>query len=776
MGKKKSIQSFLKIGSTGVNNFFFSLLLLLLLVIPGRAAEVITAISESETAKYQANLGAYYWQKGNWHQAIEAWSKEAKIYRSQGLAEQEAEAILKISQGYVSLGQLRLAIFYLEKLLSSIKEPSLTARAWEQLGNAHSRSGLLEEATLAYNKSLEIEESLSTLNNLVILFQKKVLHAELQADSSREGDETEEYRYKAESYAVEAVRYAKQALALSESEESLSSLRALIEWGSVSPAGLSAEELDRGRKLLGSLSSSRTKAFLTIKWAKLDSEQVNYWFSQAQEIAEHLGDEFAESYALLELGRMAEKSGNLEQALDYAQAAQLKAQSLFAYRSLYQSHWLAGRIYRQNGNKEAAIANYREAIASLDAFSQGFTKISVERRLDVVTKIEPIYRELLELLLDDSNPAESNLTESLLIFDKLRLVQLQSYFGDNCLEIERKSRSVKDLLASKKAVLINSIVLAHQTHFILQLPDGTLRHSKAELVKAGITEMATDWYKSINSKKSLNWQQFTSQGQNLYNLIVRPFEKELEQINPDTIIFVHDGVLRNLPMAALHDGSKFLAQKWASVSSIGLNFQSTANSEKKLKKREAVAFGLGVDRDGWSELDKVDEEIEEVVNTLGGKKILDRDFTTENLFKELNRAKYSVVHLATHAYFGGVAENSYILAYDKSVSALELEKLFSQSQEQIELLVFSACETAISSERSALGLAGVALRSGVSSVLGSFWQVQDDKQLELMKAFYSNLQAPNLGLAQALQQVQIEQIQQREHPSEWAALNLIENL
>ena len=650
--------------------------LLWLMVIFGTTpGESLASVAEkSETARYQANLGAYYWQRGDIHQAINAWSKEAEIYRLKKNTGQEAEAILKISQGYTSLGQLRLAIFQLEKLLSSIKEPTLIARAWSKLGNAHSRSGAFDEATLAYKKSLEIEPNLSTLNNLVILLQKQILRAKLQADSSRAGDETERYLYEAESYQTEAVQSAKQALALSQTEQSSSAVRALVEWGKLS-SELSTPQLERGRKLLGSLPLSRTKVFLAINWAKLDSAQTKYWFSQAQEIAEHLGDEFAESYALLELGLLAEKSGNLARSLDYAQAAQVKARLKSAYHSLYQSHWLASRIHQQMEDKEAAINNYRDAIAALDTFNQGSKNISVERRLDFKTRVEPLYRGMLELLLDTPAPSQANLEEALLVSDQLRLAQLQQYFGDNCFEIEGKSLPIEAVLTAKNAVSIDSIILDERTHFILQLPDGTVRHSKAEIGKAEITKIVNNWYKTL--RKGLDWQ-LPPQGEDLYDMIIRPFEAELEQINPDTIVFVHDGVLRNLPMAALFDGEKkeFLAQKWASVSSIGLNFKSKPKQEQE---SAVLAFGLAVAREGWSELDEVEPEVEKAISTLGGQKFLDREFTTDKLAKELSRGQYSILHLATHGYFGGVAENSFILAYDKPIKALELEKFLSQS-------------------------------------------------------------------------------------------------
>ena len=748
-----------------IKNVLFSGIFLLIFFNSAKATEPPNSSSSQESAKFQGNLGVYYWQKGDWHQAIDAWAKEAEIYRQQGLEDAETEVVLKIAQGYISLGQFRLAIFQLKQLLRADNNPAITAQIWEKLGNAYSRMSKLDEAFLAYKRSQESEESLSTLNNFVRLLQKQVLYAELQSNSSSKDEENQRYLQKAREYNSLARDYAKQALSLSQDQQSSSAVRALIEWYKLSPTQLSVEELNRGRRLLANLDSSRTKVFLAINWAKLDETQVEYWLLQAVDVAQNIGDEFAESYALLELGLLAEKSGNFPQALEYANYAQLKAQSQSAYRSLYESKWLAGRIYRSIGKKEAAILSFRDAVAALDAFNQGLTTISVERRIDFSLKIEPIYRGLLELLLDDNlDLSEANLQEALLVSSKLRLAQLQNYFGDNCFDIKG---SIKSTLTSQNAVSVNSIILEDRTYFILQVPDGTLHYSKSELGKSEINKLATDWYESI--KDESNWQ-YGRKAIDLYNIIIRPFEQKLAATNPTTVIFIHDGVLRNIPMAALYDGDKFLIEKWAVVSSLSLEFKEKAEREQVSK---VAAFGLGVAREGWSALEGVSEEVESVIDIMGGKKFLDKNFTVANFAEQLNQKNYSVLHLASHAYFGGIVENSSILAYDRPISALDLNNYLSQSNSAIVLLVLSACETALGSDYSILGLSGIALRSGVDSVLGTLWEVQDDSQVPLIEDFYSKIREPNFNRASALQQIQIEQIQLQYHPSKWAALNLI---
>ncbi|MEQ9553751.1 MAG: CHAT domain-containing protein [Coleofasciculus sp. G3-WIS-01] len=57
----------------------------------------------------------------------------------------------------------------------------------------------------------------------------------------------------------------------------------------------------------------------------------------------------------------------------------------------------------------------------------------------------------------------------------------------------------------------------------------------------------------------------------------------------------------------------------------------------------------------------------------------------------------------------------------------------------VELLVLSACRTAIGSKEAELGFTGLAVASGVKTALGSIWQVDDAGTLALMSEFYTHL-------------------------------------
>jgi CHAT domain-containing protein len=708
------------------------------------------------------------WQQGNLVRVTERLKERATMYRAQNQVKEEIETLLKLSQGYIELGRYQSAINELERALALSPPTYYSALAQKRLGNAYSGMRKYNKAILAYQSSLEKTSlsSLSTLNNLVRALQARQKNYLVKAREIRSKSEANKYRAFARRDRASALKYAERAVDLSQNETSTSAVRALIEWSRLWQQQLSPKYLERGRNTLDNLPPSRSLAYLMINWAKIDRNNRVSWLEKANTVAKAIGNKTAISYVFLELGYAHEENQDLEMAIDFARKAQISAQSTFAYDSLYRSQSLAGRIYREIGNKNAALEAYRGAIVSIDKISQSLVGEQSQQIAKFNREIEPIYRETLKLLLAASQANSARLNEALLVYDKLRLAQLRSYFGDNCLEVSGKNLSSQALLKSTNAVLINSIILEDEVFFILQLGNGKLLKSSRKISKRQLLQLAKQWHQNLTDGN--NWK-FRSGSSFFYDLIVKPFDTELEKATPQVLVFIHDGVLRNLPMAALYDGEKFLAEKWASVSSIGLNFTSTSERENL----EALVFGLEASRPGWTQLENVETETTFVRDLIGGDKFLNTQFTVENLTYQLKRNNYSVLHLATHGYFGGTAETSFILAYDQKISAAKLENILLQSRTAVELLVLSACETAVGSDLALLGLAGVAARSGVASTLGTLWQVEDDEQFSMVEDFYIQIKENNLNKAISLQQIQIDKIRNFAHPQQWAALNLI---
>jgi CHAT domain-containing protein len=103
--------------------------------------------------------------------------------------------------------------------------------------------------------------------------------------------------------------------------------------------------------------------------------------------------------------------------------------------------------------------------------------------------------------------------------------------------------------------------------------------------------------------------------------------------------------------------------------------------------------------------------------------------------------------------------------------------LFKFREDPLELLTLSACETAVGDDRAALGLAGVAIKAGARSALGTLWYINDQASSDLVAEFYRQLQDPSISRAIALQRAQIKMLGNRryQHPGYWAPFLLINN-
>ena len=80
-----------------------------------------------------------------------------------------------------------------------------------------------------------------------------------------------------------------------------------------------------------------------------------------------------------------------------------------------------------------------------------------------------------------------------------------------------------------------------------------------------------------------------------------------------------------------------------------------------------------------------------------------------------------MIHMATHGIFDRDPEKTVLVTHNGNISLNQLERLIKYSKfrdEPLELLTLGACETAVGDERAALGLAGVAAKSGARSVVG----------------------------------------------------------
>jgi CHAT domain-containing protein len=252
-----------------------------------------------------------------------------------------------------------------------------------------------------------------------------------------------------------------------------------------------------------------------------------------------------------------------------------------------------------------------------------------------------------------------------------------------------------------------------------------------------------------------NNHSYKETGKKLYDWLIAPLADQLTANDIDTLIFCVGQGIRSLPFAALYDGEKFLAEKYAITRIPGFNLTEWGKTD--LSQAQILAMGSSEFTDAQP-LPGVTLEIANITpQPWPGVAILNQEFTVKNLQTARQQQDFPLVHLATHAEFNsGSPTDSYIQFINSRLNLKEMRNLQWQDP-PVDLLVLSACATALGNPQAELGFVGLALQSGVKSALGSLWRVSDLGTMALMSEFYWQLKTKYLK-AEALQQAQIRMI------------------
>ncbi|WP_446377291.1 CHAT domain-containing protein [Coleofasciculus sp. E2-BRE-01] len=342
--------------------------------------------------------------------------------------------------------------------------------------------------------------------------------------------------------------------------------------------------------------------------------------------------------------------------------------------------------------------------------------------------------------------------------DQLFEEQFEKYFQQNLSREIITAEGLRDTLTTLKeqtgkssgVVYVRS--LTNHLELLLVLPQGypirkRIPTANAKELQKTLTEFrqtVTDVYRP---------KAYLAPAQQLYNWIIAPLESELEEQGIDTLIFCMDAGLRTIPMTALHDGNQFLVEKYSigSIPSMSL----TNHRYNTIKNAQVLAMGASKFKD-LSPLPAVPNELQIITKELwSGQSFLNEDFTLNNLKQQ--RQQFGIIHLATHADFRpNDPSHSYIQLWDEKLRLNQLRQIGWNQSPQVELLVLSACRTAIGDANAELGFAGLAVNAGVKSALASLWYVSDGSTLALMSEFYRQLSQPDVTIkAEALQRAQI---------------------
>jgi CHAT domain-containing protein len=373
------------------------------------------------------------------------------------------------------------------------------------------------------------------------------------------------------------------------------------------------------------------------------------------------------------------------------------------------------------------------------------------------------------------SPTQDHLKQARNVIESLQLAEIENFFRMACLNAKAEQIDTVIEKEDTNAAVIYPIILPDRLAVILSLPGQPLRHYSTTLSQAQVEQTIDQMRQTMNPVLPNKLRLQVSQ--QIYDWLIRPIETPLRESRIKTLVFVLDGGLRNIPMAALHDGQQYLIENYGVALTPGLQLLEPRSLTQL--RLETLTGGLTESREGFPALPYVEKEIEYIDTNLRSRILLNDKFTRAALKTQIDELSFNIVHLATHGQFSSNPEDTFLLTWDGRLGVNDFSELLNnrtkKPDEPIELLVLSACQTATGEKRAALGLAGLAVRSGVRSTVATLWSVKDQSTAQAMVEFYRSLVQTQYNRAEALRQAQLSLLQQKQyqHPYYWAPFVLV---
>ncbi len=591
---------------------------------------------------------------------------------------------------------------------------------------------------------------------------------------------------------------------------------------------------------LATISPSRATIYAQIYFADtlINTEQANRAKSildTALQQARTLKDQRAEAYVVGYLGKFYQQQKNFSEAIALTQQALMLSQSqnntddTREITYLWQSQ--LGNLLKQKGENKRAIAAYTAAYNTLQSLRTDLNANNRDVQFNFVQEVKPVYTELANLLLKselseselsslvianpninqskyEQNQPKNRLEFARRVIESWQLAELDNFFQDPCSQETDVAVQIDDI--DSQAAVIYPISFPDRLEIILSLPGKTLQQVTIPVNEDKLNNTLDKLYDYLdnvtinNSARNIlstsnpdpeelkeNIQAILPIFGQLYNWLIQPLEPQLNAKEINKLVFVLNGRLQRVPMAALYNGQQYLIEKYGIALVPSLQLIDT----KFLKRQNIKVLAAGVSKqiniqgEIFPALVNVPKELDEIKQAFPtSQKLLNQEFTTKTIQKEL-KSNFPVVHLATHGLFSSNPQRNFIITGDgKSISINELSTLLKEQENNLELLVLSACETATGDERAMLGLAGTAVRSGARSTLATLWPVSDASTAQLMGEFYQELKKPGVQKLTALRTAQLSQLESIRsqplfkqlkslppHPYFWASYVLVGN-
>jgi len=510
------------------------------------------------------------------------------------------------------------------------------------------------------------------------------------------------------------------------------------------------------------------------------------------DISQQRKDLKTQSYALGYLGRLYEQHAQdskeyLQTAKTHTQKALSIAQSLDlnAPELAYQWQWQLGRILEktQSPHSSEILSAYKAAFNTLQSLRQELVSSNRDLQFSFRDEVEPVYRKYVDLLLQD-NPSQDNLKEARNVIEALQLAELDDFFNDAC--ITAKPEQIDKIVDESrvKTAVIYTILLENRLAIIQKISNQEkLNYYSYKMRNDLINDKLEDWLMKL--KLPYPAREGRNLSEEFYKILIEPGVNSLKAGGVKNLVFISDGLLRNIPMTSLYDGQEYIINKYSVTIAPALQLLAAESLDLQNIKvlRAGVSSEQRINGRTYKAIPKVENELREIPEQISTDRnlLLNTGFTKDQVKLQLTAFQFPIIHIATHGRFSSNPEETLIVAWQQEIKVNDFDDLFLhnniQTAQNTNLLILTACETATGDKRASLGLTGVALRAGARSTLSSLWRVEDESTAKLMQTFYNLLvKDPNISKAEALRQAQLELLnEESSYPYQWAPYVLVGN-
>ncbi|WP_017740824.1 CHAT domain-containing protein [Scytonema hofmannii] len=488
------------------------------------------------------------------------------------------------------------------------------------------------------------------------------------------------------------------------------------------------------------------------------------------------------SIAYQQLGKLTEANKAVSDSLKLLQTDVDQKNSTDRLVILAQALNAKGRLLESQKNIKAALSAYTEAFNSLQSLGSDLTSINPAIQVSFEDTVEHVYRSLIGALLQTSKETgfnQQNLKKTRQLIESLFLTELNNF--RKLAPLNAHLKEIDEI--NPQATAIYPILLDDRLDIIIHSPQQPLRYHSTNISQKEMKTLISNMQKyvqkfRVETKDNVEMMLYSKK---LYSLLIKPIEADLIRSRSTNLVFILDGSLQDIPIAALYndDGKQYLVEKYAITLTPALQILDPQPSRKK--PLIGLIAGISESQNNFAAMPAVKEEVATIRQIIVDSHVLLNSAVTSTALKKAINSSASIIHLAVNGQYSSNPEETFILVWDKRIKERDFEQLLLSREKDkfnpIELLVLSSCQSAEGSDRVLFGLGGVALRSGVRSTVATLWEVNDKSTAEFMGEFYKQLIKPSVTKAEALRNAQLILLKSEffKEPFYWAPFVLIGN-